>query len=391
MEDAPWWPSGLLERTAEHATSDLVRTPWGLLTHWDIETAMNEVWWEDLFDGAQTWGEWPQNVASVSLQHESRAGRWVNLDTRYTALLLPFATGQDLSMLARYTPWCEALEPCDLLLPIGGMFAKGGDYVVLFPFHEPLGVEALEGHQRTLAQGLTKVHAALDFDATPNTERRWNDRLKAMEDELQTKTLWRAPHTDQTVGLPPVHVSLEAITRNDERLLFVPQPRSVADYLLCEEDRLPSLAGIMHLEQAWAKHTPLSEDQRQAWLATWEEHAPKRWSSGRALSTALGGAWVWRYHANILQLANATLYGDSTEEERCMSWLSDVSRLQARLGNLRFLKSGLWVGVIGVVVAWFGTQWSTFSSGGGIAIAASSVAFAWLSNRLYWRMDPPPY
>ena len=53
-----------------------------------------------------------------------------------------------------------------------------------------------------LAANLGSIHDALQDFATPNTERRWNDRLKDIRGGTKVTTLWRAPHSKYTVGLP---------------------------------------------------------------------------------------------------------------------------------------------------------------------------------------------
>ena len=99
---------------------------------------------------------------------------------------------------------------------------------------------------------------------TPNTERLWNERLKAMEDVLKPHTLWRAPHTQATVGLPPLHLDLNHLVNDDESMRWVALPRSISDHLVCRPERLPSLATLMRMERQWAQQNPLDEGGRKA-------------------------------------------------------------------------------------------------------------------------------
>jgi hypothetical protein len=54
-------------------------------------------------------------------------------------------------------------------------------------------------------------------------------------------------------------------------------------------------------------------------------------------------------------------------------------------------KSGFWVGLTGVIVAYVGKDWGTFTSTQSWLLAAVSIAFAGVTNRMYWAKDPLPY
>jgi hypothetical protein len=215
--------------------------------------------------------------------------------------------------------------------------------------------------------------------------------LKAIEDELKTKTMWRAPHANTTVGLPRLHLSIESLTEVDGVLNFVPMSRSLAEHLLCENDRLPSLATLMMLEHQWARRDGLSEQQRQQLLEAWGTSVPVEWSSRTALSTVRGGAWVWRYHATLLELAQATAFAETSIKEDCQKWLSDVSRLQAHLGTLRMWKSGQWVGFTGLAVAFFSYRLDSFLPQQSLALAVLSFGVVVASNAVYRLKDPKAY
>lgn len=147
----------------------------------------------------------------------------------------------------------------------------------------------------------------------------------------------------------------------------------------------------MRLERQWSSHVTMDSAQRQSMLEGWSQHTPSAWSSSKALSTALGGAWVWRYNAVLEQLLKARTYGDDQLEQQSLDWLGEVSRLQARLGSLRMWKSGVWVALTGLLVAYFGNDWGTFTPSGSAMIAAASLGFGLVTNRVYWSKDPPPY
>ena len=368
-----------------------LRTSYGRLQMWDISEVQSTSWWRSPPGNGVQWGQWPDAVDEVKLVGEDRHGLVLRIDDAYVARVSPFMVGEDASRLARYEPWKKALEHLSIMLPVGGWTAGEHDRVLIYPAHH-LATPTKEMTQLTsLASSIGQLHGALMAFHTPNTERLWNERLKAMEDVLKPHTLWRAPHTQATVGLPPLHLDLNHLVNDDEGMRWVALPRSISDHLVCRPERLPSLAALMRIERQWAQQTPLDAGQRKALLDSWSNQAPASWSKGKALSTALGGAWVWRYNAVLEQLLVARTYGDEVLEQDSLDWLGEVSRLQARLGTLRMWKSGFWVGLTGLLVAYFGNDWGTFSSMQAGVLAAGSIAFAAVTNRMYWAKDPLPY
>jgi hypothetical protein len=257
--------------------------------------------------------------------------------------------------------------------------------------HDSLPFDGQESTVMELVEALGAIHTSLESFTTPNTERRWNDRLKDVEDKLKTNTMWRAPHSSTTLGLPRLHLSLDSIVDVDGKRMFFPQSRSLSEYLLCESDRLPSLASVMMLEHQWARKEGLSEQQRQSMLETWSRSTPSSWSSSTALSTVRGGAWVWRYHATILELAQAKAFADEETVKACEQWLRDVSRLQAHLGALRLWKSGQWVGVTGLTVSFFTWKLATLTEGQSLLLAILSLGVGIATNVIYRLKDPKPY
>ena len=66
--------------------------------------------------------------------------------------------------------------------------------------------------------------------------------MNDIEAALKTNTLWRAPHSKFTVGLPRLNLNIDSITLIEGRPYLLPQPRTLAEHLLCQSDRLPGLA-----------------------------------------------------------------------------------------------------------------------------------------------------
>lgn len=392
MDEPAWWPSGIALSSIDEALSEgTVRTSFGKTTVWDFEPYLQPNLWNSSLEVGVQWGDWNFEVQTVEIQSVSKNGLVVTLNDAYTASILPFGVGDDVSRLYRYEPWNSALVGHSVLLPIAGWTVDGNDRILVYPRYELKPFDGQTSTVMDLTRTIGGIHSALVGFSTPNTERRWNDRLKAIEDELKTKTMWRAPHANTTVGLPRLHLSIESLTEVDGVLNFVPMSRSLAEHLLCENDRLPSLATLMMLEHQWARRDGLSEQQRQQLLETWGASVPVDWSSRAALSTVRGGAWVWRYHATLLELAQATAFAETSIKEDCQKWLRDVSRLQAHLGTLRMWKSGQWVGFTGLAVAFFSYRLGSFLPQQSLALAVLSFGVVVASNAVYRLKDPKAY
>ena len=392
MDEPAWWPSGIALSSIDEALSEgTVRTSFGKTTVWDFEPYLQPNLWNSSLEVGVQWGDWNFEVQTVEIQSVSKNGLVVTLNDAYTASILPFGVGDDVSRLYRYEPWNSALVGHSVLLPIAGWTVDGNDRILVYPRYELKPFDGQTSTVMDLTRTVGGIHSALVGFSTPNTERRWNDRLKAIEDELKTKTMWRAPHANTTVGLPRLHLSIESLTEVDGVLNFVPMSRSLAEHLLCENDRLPSLATLMMLEHQWARRDGLSEQQRQQLLETWGASVPVEWSSRTALSTVRGGAWVWRYHATLLELAQATAFAETSIKEDCQKWLRDVSRLQAHLGTLRIWKSGQWVGFTGLAVAFFAYRLDSFLPQQSLALAVLSFGVVVASNAVYRLKDPKAY
>ena len=392
MDEPAWWPSGIaLSSMKEGLSEGTVRTAFGKLTVWNFEAFLKpDAWNTSRIDGV-SWGNWDIEVNTVEVHSMSENGIIVRLNTTHLAFIQPFGVGDDVSRLSRYAPWNEALQGQPLLLPCAGWTVDGNDRILLYPMFEFVSFDAEDSSVLEVAVQMGSIHTSLLAFTTPNTERRWNDRLKAVEDQLKTKTMWRAPHASTTLGLPRIHLSLDSRTVLDGETVFVPLSCSLAESLLCERDRLPSLATLMMLEQQWARTGGFNEQQRKELLDAWSTSVPAAWSSRAALSTVRGGAWVWRYHATLLELAQATAFANETRKNECQRWLKDVSRLQAHLGTLRVWKSGQWVGITGLVVAFFGARLDTFSSEQSLVLALLSLAAVVASNAVYRLKDPKAY
>ena len=383
----PWFPHALVDRACEPATfADGLPSPWGRIHGWDHTRALSPEWWNEEHEGR--WGAWPETITSVEVVSEGRFGLTVHLNGDWVAHLYPFQTGMDVSTLTLFEPWANALSNAPILLPVAGQKNEHGDQVAVFEMHTCLSSDEVERRPHDLVRAAAGVHAALLAHATPNTERRWNERLKAIEDQLKTTTLWRAPHTKHVVGLPATHFSLDGVVAHAEgTFALVAQPRSLVDHLLAPSERLPGVSSIAMFEQRLSLVEGFdSPESREGFYRAWGEGVPSSWTSRASLSTVNGGVWIWRYEAMLLMLAEARAYGLKKQAKACDSWLFDVSRIQARLGELRTVhavrRGGMWAAIAAALIGSGPVQIPFVLGSAGVALAAHLV---------HQRRMPPPF
>ena len=386
MEEASWWPRGLAIGSIDDAISNQeITTKWGKLSCFDVRETREPSWWNKQDNGC--WGSFSElNVRSVKPILQQGNYTLLQLDEAYTALVYSIPTSDSTSMLARKSAWASALESTSILLPLAGMRIEGNDAVVVFPRFDLTYDTDIEW----ISTSLGLAQTSLEPFSTPNDQNRWNNRLKSVEDALRPNTLWRAPHTKHTVGLPALRIHPSWVGEIDGKRALIPMNQRVSEHLLCGDERLPALAELIHMEGRWVENNGYTRNDIEAMLETWSSVTPSVWSSKKALSTVLGGAWIWRYYDVLFTYAEAVLYDDKKGLESAKSWLKDVTRLQAHLGVLRVWKSGVWVGITTMVVAYYGWQIESMtpSFATGVALAGALLSFA--SNRMYWWKDPQP-
>ena len=165
----------------------------------------------------------------------------------------------------------------------------------------------------------------------------------------------------------------------------------MSELLLCGKERLPGIAEFIHVEGRLTEEKGYEPEQIKTFFEHWKEQVPASWTNRKALSTVLGGAWIWRYYDVLVVNAESVLYGDESRYASAQKWLKDVSRLQAHLGVLRVWKSGVWVGIGTLVVAYYAWQLGTVSTTGSLMLAVVGAAISFGSNMLYWKKDPPAF
>ena len=386
MEEASWWPRGLARGSIEDALSNQeIITKWGTLDCFDVTKTLEASWWNEQDSGC--WGSFSElNVQSVQQIRQHGNLTLLQLNEAYSALVYSIPTSDSTSLLSRKSAWTKALDFSSVLLPIAGMTLNGNDAIVVFPHFELTH----DAEMKWISTELGKAQSSLEQFSTPNDQNRWNQRLKSVEDALRPNTLWRAPHTKHTVGLPALRIHPSWIGIRDGKTVLIPMNQRVSEHLLCGDERLPALAELIQMEGRWVEHNGYARDDIEAMLGAWSSVTPSSWSSKKALSTVLGGAWIWRYYDVLFSYAEAVLYDDKKGLESSKAWLKDVTRLQAHLGVLRVWKSGVWVGLTTMIVAYYGWQIDSMTPSFAIGVALAGALLSFASNRMYWWKDPSP-
>ena len=386
MEEASWWPRGLARGSIEDALSNQeIITKWGTLDCFDVTKTLEASWWNEQDSGC--WGSFSElNVQSVQQIRQHGNLTLLQLNEAYSALVYSIPTSDSTSLLSRKSAWTKALDSSSVLLPIAGMTLNGNDAIVVFPHFELTH----DAEMKWISTELGKAQSSLEQFSTPNDQNRWNQRLKSVEDALRPNTLWRAPHTKHTVGLPALRIHPSWIGTRDGKTVLIPMNQRVSEHLLCGDERLPALAELIQMEGRWVENNGYARDDIEAMLEAWSSVTPSSWSSKKALSTVLGGAWIWRYYDVLFSYAEAVLYDDKKGLESSKAWLKDVTRLQAHLGVLRVWKSGVWVGLTTMIVAYYGWQIDSMTPSFAIGVALAGALLSFASNRMYWWKDPSP-
>jgi len=386
MEGELWWPQGIaLPSMNEAIEAGHLETKWGAVSCWDVQECLQSEWWTSPKNGS--WGVLKDvNPSTIEVVQRDGNRTLLLLDSLYFALAYSIPTSNRTSTLHQNKDINSRLQSTNLHLPIGGMLLNGKDALVVFP-----AGKLTESSPEWLGQTLGEIHNMLAPLASPNDQKRWNQRLKDLEDELKPNTLWRAPHTSATKGIPSVRIHPNYIVEVEGEHRALPLNQTVSETLLCGTERLPGIAEFIQLEGRLVEEKGYKPEQIEVLFESWKRSVPTSWTSRKALSTVLGGAWIWRYYDVLVVTAEAVLYGDEPRYESSQKWLKDVSRLQAHLGVLRVWKSGVWVGISTMIVAYYAWQLENLTTTNSIGLAALGAIISIGSNLLYWKKDPPAF
>lgn len=194
MEGELWWPQGIaLPSMNEAIEAGHLETKWGAVSCWDVQECLQSEWWTSPKNGS--WGVLKDvNPSTIEVVQRDGNRTLLLLDSLYFALAYSIPTSNRTSTLHQNKDINSRLQPTNLHLPIGGMLLNGKDALVVFT-----AGKLTESSPEWLGQTLGEIHNMLAPLASPNDQKRWNQRLKDLEDELKPNTLWRAPDRKSVV------------------------------------------------------------------------------------------------------------------------------------------------------------------------------------------------
>jgi len=410
-----WFPVGIAQ-SIEPAASQVPEgfEAWRLhttfdshLLFWPTGDTDSIDWWQRVISiggGGDRWGEPPHFEGGVIERiKSSRLPKFLlteNSGRKITILLLPLdekGNGRSLS----------EIESPHLNSAFGGLQVDNKDLLLFFREVEgeradKLLVESID-EKNFVSAGkicfrvgaiLGKFHSiSLTKKAMPNDERKWNSRLKELEERVQSNTLWRAPHTQGTVG---------TITHRNFRIESVILDEELIDS--CHDGPFNSILpksrdypGVRDLAAAYRSLASLcdmkkvSQDNelllRKSLFEGWKSTAPKSITSPTTLDSYRGGVPIWEYE-QVLEEAAISQATNQEITERTKWWLNHVNRIQAEMYRSRSFAAISLICGVGALFTPFAEQWiSSFSDRlylTGVLLLSSVI------SRWFYRIRAPP-
>lgn len=320
--------------------------------------------WTKLVDSFEQWGVFPRVVEKVEWN-----GNMVTIETKSSgyvgeAIKHPFS-----SMRAR-----SRSEGDDVEWPIGGLSTDGLDILLIWPLekgrinadevlrsHLSSGdLESAEALLTRCASALGSAHEALSsvWSGPPNSKS-WNSILAKMEEEMDSRTLWRAPfkpgmNTILSFGDMPIKCFSES---SDGKIRIRPtssgQINAVAKSKGIEWPAIRDLASLLR------DLSRISEGEiddlvktrlRGSIINSWVSVQGKLRTDGarprRTLEIIGGGLAIWEYE----QALSSNIPGDgagSQSSRHSSKILSRVSSIQRRLFTIRIFSLLSIIGLFG--------------------------------------------
>ena len=320
--------------------------------------------WTKFVDSFEQWGEFPRVVEKVEWN-----GNTVTIKTQSSeyvgeAIKHPFSS---MRALARS-------EGHDVEWPIGGLSSDGLDLLLIWPLekerinadevlrsHLSFGdLESAEALLTRCASALGSAHEALSsvWSGPPNSKS-WNSLLAKMEEEIDSRTLWRAPfkpgmNTILSFGNMPIKCFSES---SDGKIRIRPtssgQINAVAKSKGIEWPAIRDLASLLRdlsLISEGKIDDLVKTRLRAAIINSWVSVQGKLRTDGarpsRSLEIIGGGLAIWEYEQALS--SNIPRDGAGTQSSRHSNKiLSRVSSIQRRLFTIRIFSLLSIIGLFG--------------------------------------------
>ena len=423
LAEESWFPGGVvtaLEPAAEQAPAGFeayrLHTRWGTqLMLWPTGDSDSFDWWKSMLPvggGGERWGEVPELAGATIERIDAWDGRCWRIRESSGGIMrahfLPLDScghGRRLAGIAS-----EVLEAA-----VGGLQWQGRD--VLLIYRQQQGEAASDRLAKTIEEGdhtaaeqicqasgeaLGRFHSdALAWLSLPNDERRWNQRLKRLEEQLVTNTLWRAPHSRDThATITHRNFGLEGVLlHDDDEPTIANCADGVINAILPPYQDVPAVRDLAAgyrsissiLSNAGGHDIPadLELRLRRALFTGWCATAPSEATSAAALDGHRGGVAIWEYEQVLEEVACALAWKKEVPN-RLTDWLSFIPHLQTSMYHSRTLSGLALVSGVSAATALFIP--GVFESLSNRIAAAAVLSLCALFLRwAYRRRAPPPY
>ncbi len=382
---------------------------------WPIGNPDSIDWWKGMLPvggGGERWGDAPEISGATIERVDAWDGRCWRIRERggrtLRAHFLPLDSCGHGRRLAELSS--EVLEAA-----VGGLQWKGRD--VLLIFRQQQGVTASDHLTAAIDEGdyaaaeqicrvsgetLGRFHSdSLARLALPNDERRWNERLKRLEEHIVTNTLWRAPHSRDTHGtITHRNFGLDGVLlHDDEEPTIANCVDGVVNAILPSYQEVPAVrdlaAGYRSISRILSdsdQHeipADLELRLRGALFTGWCATVPPAARSAAALDGHRGGVAIWEYEQVLEEIASALAWQKAVPA-RLIDWLSFVPHLQTSMYHSRTLSGlALVCGTAAATALFLPGAFDTLAER--IAAVLGLSVCALLLRWAYRRRAPPPY
>ncbi len=419
FENEPWFPCGIAQ-SLDPAASQVpegfeawrLHTKFGShLFFWPTGDIESIDWWQKVIPmggGGTRWGTPPiieggkiervKSTDSLEFLLTEKGGRKVTIQ------LLPLdeiGNGRTLSELK--SPHLNSafgglqVGKKDLLLFFRQVEGVGADELISAAIDEN-EMQVAEQYCNSVGAVLGKFHThALAKEAMPNDERKWNGRLKNLEERVLSNTLWRAPHTSSTLAtITHRNFGLGAVYFDKNESLICCCYDGIFNTILPPSRAYPSIRDLAAAYRSLASvcaekgvEQEIEISLRKALFEGWTSTAPESLTSLSTLDSYRGGVPIWEYEQVLEEAAIAQAKGEPIAD-RTKWWLSHVNRIQAQMYRSRTFAALSLVCGIGAVFAPFAEQWiAQFSDRLSLAVVFALASFG--SRWLYRHRAPPQY
>jgi len=311
--------------------------------------------WKDTISGLKPWGKVPSDTSLVEEIVHSERGINLKLDDNGEHWLAEFYPwGTDGRLRARIS---LATEESDV--PLGGFSWNDIDVITLRKWKSSTSdvksklISAINSNDlQTSKEIVFKSAAAIgrfhksaeNARITPRDSRKWNKRVEKLEALLRANTIWRAPHTKDTVciiSIGDVRFSHMIDESDNEYGIYFTRPR-LSDSIAkpdCEFPAMRDFSSLIHdLNRIYYScDSKISIiDLRQSMIEGWRSTAPEKWSSENSFYTPRGGVFFWEYEQCLLDIIEAVSH-QSGKPEPAVSMIREVPGIQSKMYNHRII------------------------------------------------------